>query len=322
MKTFCALLLSAILWSEVASMPFAPVVYRDDYVTINAGVVDASRRLSRVGEALTLHIAVHFDPDITRISELDDAFFERTFAKLPAVRLLETPESQRIGHADGMVTVENYWRFQILGCPDESSHCAGSREYALPFAILDYDVTRETDERRSQRSARLRPWPGSVTLVSAFPETMPDDASLGDWVPGGAMPLPASGENRISLALLPLMAGALLLLVGFSNRVAVEVTAIPGASRPMARWQQVSRSLSEEALSDAEWLDRYRRCLVWYLIDEEGINPYADSTKNENSDALVLLAEVIELVVVTDRSALLGRLNALIGMRRDRMAKV
>lgn len=312
MRILCLLFL--IVCANASSAPLVPVVYRDDYVAVSAGIVDASQRMPRVGDVLTLRVAVHFSQDTTRISDLDDAFFERMFANQPEVRLLETDGMQQSAQADGLAVVEKHWRFQILNCPDASSNCPGTRNYSMPITILDYSVMGGADGRPSQRSARFRPWPEQLSLVSAFPGQLPEDAMIGDWIPASAMPMPATNQQATSLAPLPLAVGALLLLFSFLYRDGTGKethgkTPVSNATR----WRQVALTLDEASLSDAEWLDRYRRCLVWYLIDEEGMNPFVATTVAADSHAAQLLAEIMELVAVDHRERLLGRLHAVIG---------
>lgn len=307
------LAVSVPAWSD----PQVPVVYRDDYVTINAGIVDASRGLLRAGDVLTMDVAIRFDPDITRISELDDDFFVRTFADHSAFQLLGRGNDSAILRRGTEAVLQHRWQFQVLACPDDSGQCPGARQYELPVMLIDYDVTSSPGGRPSQRSARLRPWPEVLTLISAFPDRLPEDAELDNWVPAGAMPLPASATTSGTVAVISLAAGGFLLLLVFlrSGRRPGALTAPPAA--PVERWQVAAVSLADADLSDVEWIDRYRRSLVWYLLDRKGINPYSRLAPPTATDAQRLLEEVSTLTVVDARQPWLDRLHLAVGWPQD-----
>lgn len=293
-------------------MASVPVVYRDDYVTIHAGVVEASKGLHRVGDVLTLSVAVQFDPETSRVAELDSDFFESLFATQPAFRLLDSTEAPRIERLDSLAVIESQWRFQVLGCPGNSVSCPGTREYPLPMASIDYELSGEPGGRPSQRSARFRLWPGKLSLVSAFPEQLGDDASLDTWVQGGALPEPVvATASSMPFAPALVVIGGLLLIMGYIKHAGSHVGARSNQATPQTRWQKVGATLGDDGLSDAEWLDRYRRCLVWFLIDVKGVNPFKRLSCDKGVDGIDLLAEVSRQTSTADRAALLERLDSL-----------
>jgi hypothetical protein len=313
MKRVAVFLSLACLPLCVDANPGVPVVYRDDNVVIHAGVVDASRGAARLGDALTLYVGVRFDPDTVRVTGLDDAFFQRVFADRPAFRLVAQSEESRSRDDGGIAVVEREWQFVVVGCPDAGASCPGERRYELPIAIIDYDVL--SAGRSSQRAARLTPWPGTLTLASAFPDAMPADASLGDWLPGAALPMPGDSERPRTAAMMSVTAGVLLLLLGTAGRAPAPTRPSPRRTA-LARWERVAAALEDAGLGDDEWLDRYRRCVVCYLVDVEHASPFSREPVVARSEARRLLDDVIELTQVDDRAAWLDRLFAATGAQR------
>ena len=120
----------------------------------------------------------------------------------------------------------------------------------------------------------FQPVPGSLTVMTTIQrdadnQLFPFEA----YFPNGGYPDPQTGTDGTRSALLS--AGlALLVLTGgflmwpFRSRSEDATAAVP-------RWKKELHALRDADASDeSRFLDRLRRCLVWYCNDELGVDAY------------------------------------------------
>jgi hypothetical protein len=257
-----------------------PEVYRDDYVSVRAGVEEVGQEILHFGDLLTLTVSVTFNPSSVRIQTLDEAVFKTAWMDEPGIRLMhvQTVETDRPDRAGKILSdVEALYRFQILACPKGAATCRGVREYRIPAIGLQYQLVNEAGAVLSSRSIRVEPWPASLRVSSAlplvsralegFPVYFPDDA----YVPPQALP-------TLTPVVVALVATGVVGLV-FTVAAGGLRWGLPGflAGRSHAtRWERVREQLRKEAatLSPEQFRDKLRRAITWYCVDELGIDPY------------------------------------------------
>jgi hypothetical protein len=271
-----------------------PTVYQDEYVTIRAGISETGTQPIHLGDALTLIIDIAFDARQVQVENLSEDVFQRAFAGIPSVRLYRPAQIETQSEAADRVRVTGRWLMQILDCPDTTASCPGNKAYELPVMTLSYQLTGSEGTAGDSRSARFRPWPGSINLAASIAAELSPGTQIADVLPGGAYAQPLSIPNVTSASSLLLVAGALLLATGYlaslQKHHPAHVTARPHAAS--TRWEHALVGLRDESLRDDEWSDRLRRCLTWYCVDELGYNPYAwlgaaasDSAAGDQSQA-------------------------------------
>lgn len=318
-RLFAAALL---LMAATAAASAVPVAYEDDFVTIRSGFSEVGLRPLHLGDVLSLVVAVEFDGDAVQAENLDDAWFERAFGDVGAMRLAEPAEGTVTTLADGRVRVSTHFRLQFLGCPDAAPNCPGSKSYALPVATISYRLSGSGNGAPDSRSARFRPWPGTVTLASALPVIPGPDVEFSDVFPAGAHATPVAVEPPARSGPLLLLAGVALLAAGFvTGRRPARSPAMPmRAHRERRRWEIAMADLARNELPDEQWADVLRRALTWYCLDELGMNPFGwlgavhEPARGPGADAArELFLEVLqhERVAPDRRAELLGKLEAL-----------
>jgi hypothetical protein len=254
----------------------AAEVYRDDDLTIHAGISDLSTRIVNFGTVLPLVVKVSYDADRVSLENLDGNFFTRAWSPDDGAVLLDWQTSS--GPASDRDTTELHaeFRFQLLACPDDKRTCPGTRIYALPDFSLDYSVDAGDPEADAPRTVRFRPWPSTLIVASAIPLDEEDQLyPFQNYFPTGAYPEPLDGTNssRASLGiagvgLLVLLGGILMWPFRFRKQS-------PFAVKAANRWQELWDELQEDNGADeARFFDRLRRCVVWYCTDELGRDPY------------------------------------------------
>ncbi len=269
---------SVLLWTGGAPAEQAvPVVHQDDFLTIRAGVPEVGTRPVHVGDPLSLLVEVEFDAGRLRIEALDAAWFQRAFADRPAFILHSDPVLERTSAAGGHTTIRGVWTFQIVACPTGLQQCAGNKSYELPFLDVAYQLLGESGEAVNDKSVRLRPWPGSISVTPAVNVATGSSDDFAGAFPGGAYQETLPVESRPGPALLAALAGVLMLGAGIrgSRRRNARPAAVLPAARALTRWQTVLARLRTDTLTDDEWADTMRRCLTWYCMDEKSVNPCA-----------------------------------------------
>ncbi|MBT8100986.1 MAG: hypothetical protein KJO82_14620 [Gammaproteobacteria bacterium] len=264
----------------------APVVYEDDYITVHSGLSEVGLRALHLGDALSLVVAVEFDGDAVQVEDLDDAWFQRAFVDTAAIRVQQSAATTMTTLTDGRVRVATRWQLQFLDCPEAAPSCAGSKSYGLPIVAVAYRLTAPGGSPADSRSARFRPWPGTVVLASALPvEPGPSD-KFADVFPGGAYPNPIAVEAPGQSATMLLLAGALFLGGGIlAGRQVRQPQQLPmRVHRDRRRWETAIAVLADADKADDEWSDLLRRALTWYCLDELDSNPF-DWLASETSDS-------------------------------------
>ncbi len=180
-----------------AAAELAAEVYRDDSITIRAGLQGSSSQVVHFGDVLVLIIAVSYDPDSVAVQELDAAFFTAAWPASNGARLVDW----RVRHdrkSDSRLTrMHVAYRFQILGCPDDDTPtCPGDRVYALPEFVLRYEDLNASDD--SSRLVRFRPWPRRLTVSTTLQSDEENQLlPFETYFPAGGFPDPMAGEDRM-----------------------------------------------------------------------------------------------------------------------------
>jgi len=255
----------------------APTVYEDEYVTVRAGIVEAGRQPVHPGDAVSLVIDVVFDARQVQIENLGDELFQRAFAGSPSMRLYAPGVSETANEPGERVRVRGQWRLQILDCPADMPSCPGAKAYELPIMTISYQLAGGAAGGTDSRSARFRPWPGTLAVASAIAVMPTAGTELTDVLPGGAFAPPEPVAQASAASTLLLAAGALLFATGFfatlrqrhPQRMPVR------HHHNDTRWEHAFARLRDDSVPDDEWSDLLRRCLTWYCIDELGRNPYS-----------------------------------------------
>lgn len=311
-----------LLATTAAATTAVPVVYEDNYVTIRAGITDVGLRPLHLGDVLSFIVAVEFESDAVQVENLDDAWFERVFSDVAAVHLAGPAEITVSNLAAGRVRVTTLLRLQLLDCPDAAPSCAGSKSYTLPVASVSYRLAGSADNAPDSRSARFRPWPGTLTLASALAVIPTPDVEFAELFPTGAHATPVAVEPPAQAGPVLLLAGAALLVAGFvaGRRPGRSHPAPLRTHRERRRWETAMAALARDDLQDDEWSDLLRRSLTWYCLDELGRNPFGwlgsagDSGAGSGVEAArALFLEVLqcERVAPGQRSEWLGKLEQL-----------
>ena len=251
-------------------------VYKDDHISINAGIVELENRIINFGDVLPMVIDFSYIPSEIRLQEIDSIFFTEAWPENMGAYLLAhessaPPESNSTLHQS-----RHLYRFQILACPDGAVLCKGSRFYDLPEFTLEYTILDEDGNDVSTESIQFSPWQANVMIASAIPLGEEGELnSFSTYFPTGAYPNPLIGKDfRHPSA--GLIAGGLFLLLGgilmspfsFLKRKVF-------AERSKARWEEVFENLkSGEIQNEKEFLEILRRCLVWYCVDEMDVDPF------------------------------------------------
>jgi len=266
------LLLSILLSAELHAAQTVPAVYRDEYLSIHAGVAEIGSRPIHVGDQITFLMQLEFNGEQLRVEALDSDFFRRAFEDQRSIRLYAPPLVTQKDGDDHQIVIHASWPFQILDCPDDLAHCNGDRNHALPVISISYQIIDDAGQVVNDKLVRFRPKPGSIAVASALAH--PDGAvgEFADHFPGGAHPGILAVGSRQGAAMIAMVAGILLLVVVFNKEQ-------PGqqevrAQLPANRWQHVLSELQQRDMHDDEWADLLRRCASWYCLDELGRNPH------------------------------------------------
>ncbi len=257
-----------------SAVEFAAEVYRDDSITVRAGLQGSSSQHVHFGDVLILVIAVSYDPDSVSIQELDAALFTSAWPADNGAQLMDWQVRRDATSESQKERLRATYRFQILGCPDDDTPtCPGDRTYALPEFVLGVEDLNASDD--VTRSIRFRPWPETLTVSTTLQTDEEDQLfPFETYFPAGGYPDPLVGEDRIrtsvvtaGITLALLMGG--LIMWPFRSRTQEKTAA------DMPRWQLQLQILREaDTTDDAHYLDALRRCLVWYCNDELQLDPF------------------------------------------------
>lgn len=252
-----------------------PVVYDDEYVSIKAGVPAVGVRPLHIGDVLSLVIAIEYHPGRSRPQLLDGDFFNRSFAEHRSIALIGEPQITNIKQNDGKQRLQATWQFQVLGCPDETTSCPGSRHYELPILSLTYQLVDDAGNTLNHKAARFLPWPGQIAISPALPIVDGDNA-FSDLFPAGAYPETAGTELMPGISWIATFAGLILLAASFGRTAApAKTAAVPRTEGVLStRWQRALAAAEDRSIDDAKRSDLLRRSFTWYCLDEVGENPY------------------------------------------------
>ncbi len=267
------LALLAVATGPVQADRFTPEVFRNDALSIRAGLARDTSQLVYFGDVLTLTVIVSHDPASTAIADIDAAFFASAWSTEAGIRL-HAWRQQHEQHDSGRAIVRTEFDFQVLDCPDESTPtCPGERIYLIPRFEIQYDDLEAGAD--SSRSVRFTPWPQVLRVASMMQRDAEGQLySFETYFPAGGYPEPMRGENGTPTAVIT--AGvALAVLIGglFMWPFRQRRKDAPDATLP--RWERQLRRVHDyDDVDDARFVDALRRCLVWYCNDELGIDPF------------------------------------------------
>ncbi|HKU17599.1 MAG TPA: hypothetical protein VJQ52_24605 [Steroidobacteraceae bacterium] len=322
MRIVALLALTGAFTAAAAASPL-PEVYSDEFVAIRAGIPDAGVAPRHIGDRLEFVLQVEFASQAVRIEELDQTFFQRSFASVPAFRNGQPPQLTR-GTDDDKQVLTASWSFQVVECPDTRVACPGSKTYLLPPLSLSYEVLDDAGKLVNNRSARFRPWPVAVVISPVISTDAGPGSVLTEFFPGGAYPEPVTVATHSSRGVVAMLGGVLLLSLSYIPLVRREQRPLRRATAPTTsrRWEQLFHRLQSSDLADDRWADAFRRCLTQYCEDELQTNPYEwfDSAARDSrapSQAhgqwRKLFHDVLqhEAIPASERAALLARFSAL-----------
>ena len=283
-KTLLLLLLVA---TGADAAQIIPIVYRDPYVQVRAGIGEAGRQPIHIGDLLSLEIRIQFDSHIVRVEQFDSEYFQRGFAGLSGIRLFAPPVVTHESLEGGLVETRAAWSFQVLDCPADQETCAGDKNYELPILFVAYQLIDVSGQTLNDKTIRFRPWPDKIMVSPALPTSSAAERNFADYFPAGAYPdmlpvtLPSNGGA------LAVVAGGLLLALGFGIRLSNSgsLHGLPKATLAGRRWERLLMELRDSALQDEQWTDALRRCASWFCFDELDANPYAWPTDDPAASA-------------------------------------
>ena len=280
-----------------------PIVYEDAYVTVHAGIVESGMQAVHIGDPLSLIVDVTFDADIVQVENLNDDVFQRAFGGMPGVRLYAPATTAMLEVGKREVRISTQWTLQFIDCPVDMTICPGSKLYELPVMTIAYQLTSDTGGSPDSRSARFRPWPGSLAIASALAVTPAAGVDLAEVLPGGAFDDPQPVAELAPSRSLLLLAGAILFAIGFvaNGRARRPQSLALRAHDSGRRWEQAIVELRDDSMPDNEWSDLLRRSLTWYCMDELDMNPYewigsaaSDAATNPAPEARALFLDVLQ----------------------------
>ncbi|MFQ5982069.1 MAG: hypothetical protein ACE5KS_01715 [Woeseiaceae bacterium] len=265
-----ALMVAAV----VPAAEFAAEVYRDESITVRAGLVGSGSHYVYLGDVLVLNIAVSYDPSRVFIPQPDGGLFTSAWPADSGARLLDWHTRHEATTDSPQKHIRSSYRFQILGCPDDvSPTCPGDRQYTMPEFVIEYQDLRANGALAS--SIRFRPWPETVTVSTTL--QIDEEGQLypfETYFPAGGYPAPLIGKDGTRTSVLIAGIGTALLMGGlvmwpFRSRTQKK------AAADIPRWlEQLQLLRNADPNDDARYLDGLRRCLVWYCNDELRLDPF------------------------------------------------
>lgn len=256
-----------------AAESIAPEVYRDDAMSIRAGVNGAGPGPVRLGEALKLAVEVRYDANSVSVPVPGEALFTSAWNGVPGIALLDWHATGGASADGSFRKIRAEYRFQITACPNDEPLCPGDRRYRLPSFTLAYRSHGAASDAATD--VRFTPWPGTLTVDTSI--VMDDEGQLAPfetYFPGGAYPKPLAVRDGTAASLVT--AGfALVILTGGLLMWPFGSRKQKGPDMRAPRWQVLLDELQgADAGNDARFLDALRRCLVWYCSDELDIDPF------------------------------------------------
>ncbi len=283
-RRFCTIAALAVAAAPPAAAEFAAEVYRDDSITVRAGLQGSSSQYVHFGDVLVLVVAVSYDPNRVSIHELDAALFTSAWSADGGAQLLDWQSRHDTDSEVPRKRVHATYRFQILGCPDDDTPtCPGDRNYTLPEFVIEYQDLNASGDAVS--SVRFRPWPETLTVSTTLQSDEEDQLfPFETYFPTGGYPDPLVGKDGTRTSVVTAGITVALLMGGlfmwpFRSRTQEKTAA------DMPRWQQQLQVLREaDTTDDVRFLDAVRRCLVWYCNDELQLDPFVWLDLAESGD--------------------------------------
>ena len=263
----------------IASLPasaaeFAAEVYRDESITVQAGLEANSSQIVHFGDALVLTIAVSYDSGEVSIQDLDESLFTSTWPAGSGVQLVDWQAGSEAERESGEETSYAKYRFQIIGCPNaDSPTCPGDRTYELPEFVIGVENLIGGDDLTNL--IRFRPWPETLTVSTTLHKDEDDQLlPFKAYFPAGGYPQPMVGETGLRQSLLTAGISQAFLIGGqFMWRFRSRTQEKAVADQP--RWQRQLQILDDTlGEDDVQYADNLRRCLVWYCNDELQLDPF------------------------------------------------
>jgi hypothetical protein len=302
---------------------FAAEVFRNDAMTIHAGLAGHSGQVVHLGDLLTLIVTVAYDPDAISVAELDAGLFTSAWPESEGIVLADVRLRRDSGPEPNSSLLQAQYSFQVLGCPDEQATCPGDTVYRMPEFVLEYVQQGSAAADAATSSVRFRPWPELLTVATTMTLDAEDQLyPFATYFPTGGYPDPQTGTDgaRASITTagvaLAIFIGGLLMWPFRSKEQRKSATQTP-------RWQKLLQELrDDDGTNEGRFLDTLRRCLVWYCNDELAIDPFVwldlaepGDDDREDREHVELRALFVELLHnPTGRSAeLRTRLHELIG---------
>lgn len=270
-------LLVSIVSVNVSALEYVPEVYRDEYVTVRSGIVEAGSQPINLGDRLTLAIEIDFKSKEVLVENLSEDIFRRNWGSQKGLVLIESPSVSLTDHADGRATLSGRFPFEVLDCPGELPTCPGPKIYPLPVISLGYQIIDASGQAVNNKSIRFNSWPGVLAVTSVLPVAHEGLGEFSSYFPDGAYSGSLAFTESHSNGLWAMLAGGLLLLTSFIPALFTATPRRAEISRTSGRrWENTLALLREEGrtFTDEEWADMLRRCAVWYCTDEYGVNPY------------------------------------------------
>lgn len=320
---FYLVLMALPMGIKAQGAPLIANVYQDENITVRAGIVDMENRIIKFGDLLPMVIEFEYDSSAVRLPEIGPDFFTQAWPEEMGAYLLETNSSS--ASRGSLTTSTNFYKFQILACPEGKVLCKGSRNYDLPEFTLEYSSLDGAGNDVASESIQFRPWPANLLIASAIPLGEEGELnSFATYFPTGAYPNPLTGQD-LRQSFTGMIAGGLIFLLGgilmspfsFFKRKSL-------AENSKKRWEEVLNTLkSGEIQNEKQFLDSFRKCLVWYCVDELKVDPFywikhEEEVMHEDHKGAGELAGYRELFIDVLQSPsdqndeLLGRFTALI----------
>ncbi len=283
-KTLLVLLLVA---AGADAVQIIPIVYRDPYVQVRAGIGESGRQPIHIGDLLSLEIRIQFDSHIVRVEQFDSEYFQRGFASISGIRLFAPPVVTHESLEGGLVETRAAWSFQVLDCPADQETCAGDKNYELPIMSTAYQLIDASGQTLNDKTIRFRPWPDRIIVSPALPSSSGAERNFANYFPAGAYPDMLPVTNPFNGGALAVAAGGLLLALGFGIRLSNSgsLHGLPKTTLAGSRWERLLMELRDSALPDEQWTDALRRCASWFCLDELDANPYAWLTDDPAASA-------------------------------------
>ena len=280
-----ALVLLSLFAVGADAAQIIPSVYQDQYVLVRAGIIEAGRQPIHVGDLLSLELRIQFDSRNVRPEQFDSEYFQRGFSSQTGIRLFAPPLVTHEDLEGSLVETRAISLFQILDCPTDQEICAGDKNYDLPVISTSYQLIDKSGQVLNDKSVRFRPRPEKIVVSPSLPSLQEPEADFADYFPSGAYPEMLPVMKPSYGGLLAVVAGSLLLALGFRDRLSAR-----GSLRGMqkskpagSRWERLLLHLRDSSLQDDQWSDGLRGCASWFCLDELGVNPYVWLTDDSSN---------------------------------------